>query len=65
MRAGLPVIGSRIAGIPELIIDGETGFVVDLDDTLLSDRLHYIINHKELLPKWVKLHLDFSKSNSQ
>lgn len=51
MRAGLPVIGSRIAGIPELIIDGETGFVVDLDDTLLSDRLHYIINHKELLPK--------------
>ena len=51
MRAVLPVIGSRIAGIPELIIDGETGFVVDLDDTLLSDRLHYIINHKELLPK--------------
>ena len=48
MRAGLPIIGSRIAGIPELIIDGETGFVVDLDDTLLSDRLHYIINHKEL-----------------
>lgn len=51
MRAGLPIIGSRIAGIPELIIDGETGFVVELDDALLSDRLHYIINHKELLPK--------------
>ncbi len=44
--ARLPVIASRVAGVPELVADGETGFVVppgDLDsltgrlDQLLSD----------------------------
>lgn len=29
---GLPVVSTRIAGIPELIRDGETGFVCDRDD---------------------------------
>lgn len=29
MAAGLPVIGARTGGIPELVVDGETGIVVD------------------------------------
>lgn len=46
MASGLPVVSTRIAGIPELVEDGRTGFLVpagDLDsltariDTLLSD----------------------------
>jgi glycosyltransferase involved in cell wall biosynthesis len=28
MAAGLPVIGTRVGGIPELVIDGETGLLV-------------------------------------
>ena len=49
MRAGLPVIGSKVAGIPEQIIDGETGYIVSLDEEELSDRLKYMIEHKDLL----------------
>lgn len=29
MAAGTPVVGSRIGGIPEMVTDGETGFVVE------------------------------------
>lgn len=32
MASGLPVIGSNIGGIPELILDGETGFIHPLGD---------------------------------
>jgi N-acetyl-alpha-D-glucosaminyl L-malate synthase BshA len=33
MACGVPVIGTRIGGIPEVIVDGETGFMVELGDT--------------------------------
>lgn len=51
MRTGLPVIGSKVAGIPEQIIDGKSGYVVELDEHTLAEKLHYIINHKEQLPQ--------------
>jgi N-acetyl-alpha-D-glucosaminyl L-malate synthase BshA len=43
MACGVPVIASRIGGLPELVIDGETGFLCDLGDidsyTQAADRL--------------------------
>lgn len=33
MATGLPVIASRIAGIPELVREGETGFLIPAGDT--------------------------------
>lgn len=51
MRAGLPVIGTNIAGIPELIIEGETGFLVDVDEQQLAERLRYLVDHLEILPQ--------------
>jgi glycosyltransferase involved in cell wall biosynthesis len=32
MAAGLPVVGTRVGGIPELVADGETGLVVEPED---------------------------------
>ena len=31
--AGVPVIASRIGGLPELVEDGVNGLLVDVDDT--------------------------------
>jgi glycosyltransferase involved in cell wall biosynthesis len=32
MAAGLPVVGSRVGGMPELVVDGETGLLVEPGD---------------------------------
>ena len=32
MAGGLPVVGARVGGIPELVVHGETGFVVPPED---------------------------------
>lgn len=32
MAAGLPVVGSRVGGVPELVLDGETGLLVEPGD---------------------------------
>ncbi|RZT22586.1 MULTISPECIES: N-acetyl-alpha-D-glucosaminyl L-malate synthase BshA [Fictibacillus] len=33
MACGVPVIGTRIGGIPEVVVDGETGYMVEVGDT--------------------------------
>lgn len=49
MRSGLPVIGTKIAGIPEQILDGKTGFLVDVDEQQLADRLRFLVDHLDEL----------------
>lgn len=49
MAAGLPTIASRVAGVPELVREGETGFVVppgDLDT--LANRLGRLMSDPNL-----------------
>jgi len=53
MATGLPVVSTYHAGIPELVIDKKTGFLVpEKDVDGLVDRLDYLIAHPEL---WEKL----------
>lgn len=49
MSYGRPVIGSSVGGVPEVIKDGETGFLVPPEDPLiLADRILRLLNNKNL-----------------
>jgi colanic acid/amylovoran biosynthesis glycosyltransferase len=46
---GLPVVSTFHAGIPEVVIDGEAGFLIkEKDVDALADRLEYLLAHPEL-----------------
>jgi colanic acid/amylovoran biosynthesis glycosyltransferase len=66
MATGLPVVGTRHGGIPEMVQDGVSGFLVaerDVDE--LAARLGHLVAHPELWPgmgqagrAWVEQHYD-------
>lgn len=48
MSCGLPVICTYSSGLTDLIIDGETGFVIPSDDpAALKEKLEWFANHKD------------------
>jgi glycosyltransferase involved in cell wall biosynthesis len=49
MAAGLPVVASSVGGLPELIEDGRTGYVVPPSDpATLAARLRHLVLHADL-----------------
>jgi len=49
MTSGVPVISSNSGGLPELVADGRTGFVVDKDDiTGLAQKIVLLLEDSEL-----------------
>ena len=49
MAAGVPVIGSSVGGIPHLIRDGETGFIVPANDAAsLERKLRQLLSDESL-----------------
>jgi glycosyltransferase involved in cell wall biosynthesis len=46
MATGTPVIGTRVGGIPEVVRDGETGWLVPPGDVAaLRERLRWVLSH--------------------
>jgi glycosyltransferase involved in cell wall biosynthesis len=46
MAAGRPVLATNVGGIPDLVIDGETGFLVPVDDAeQLAEKLIWFRDH--------------------
>jgi colanic acid/amylovoran biosynthesis glycosyltransferase len=49
MATGLPVVSTRIGGIPEMVIDQESGFLVQPEDAVaLADAIEKVTNDRSL-----------------
>jgi glycosyltransferase involved in cell wall biosynthesis len=49
MASGTPVVCSRVGGLPEVVVDGETGFVVEPGDIgAMHDRLAELLSNARL-----------------
>ena len=70
---GLPVISTYHTGIPEVIVEGKSGFLVpEKDVDALAERLEYLIEHPEIWPemgrygrKFVEEKYDIKKLNQK
>ncbi|HVW26659.1 MAG TPA: glycosyltransferase family 4 protein [Polyangiaceae bacterium] len=48
LAAGLPIVTTRVGGIPDLVREGDTGFVVSIDDVAaLGDALESLVVDRE------------------
>jgi len=48
MASGVPVVGTKVDGAPEVVREGVTGFLVEPGDTqALAERVLYILSHPE------------------
>ena len=55
MALGRPVVSTPIAGIPELVIDGKTGFMANPDDpSSLAEKLRLVLESKLELDKIIQ-----------
>lgn len=69
----MPVISTYHSGIPKLIEDGKSGFLVPGKDVdALADRIVYLIEHPQLWPEmgrvgheFVEKHYNVKKLNNQ
>src|SRR3989304_4607823 len=70
---GLPVVSTRHSGIPEVVLDGKSGFLVpERDVDALSEKLDYLFRHPEQWPdmgrygrKFVEERYDIQKLNQR
>lgn len=54
MSCGLPVIGTKVGGIPEIISDAYNGFLVVPDDSsVLAQKIEKLINNPSLRTKFI------------
>ncbi|MEK7186156.1 MAG: glycosyltransferase family 4 protein [Patescibacteria group bacterium] len=55
MACGLPVIGAKTGGMPEIISDGHNGFLVaPSDPSLLAQKIEKILNDEAIREKFIK-----------
>jgi glycosyltransferase involved in cell wall biosynthesis len=52
MATGLPVVSTNIGGIPEMVIENETGFLVQPSDAAaMADAIEMVISNSALAQK--------------
>lgn len=64
MSCGIPVIGTKVGGIPEIISDLYNGYLVQPDDaSILAQRIEKLLNDTDLREKFIKAGIKTVKSN--
>ena len=55
MACGLPVIASDISGIPELVVDGQNGFLTPPNnEEAIAGKMEILLKSKEMIKKMGK-----------
>jgi glycosyltransferase involved in cell wall biosynthesis len=55
MACGLPVIGTKVGGIPEIITDSYNGYLVPPDDaSILAQRIETVLNNHAIRKSFIK-----------
>lgn len=59
MACGLPVIGTKVGGIPEIISDSYNGYLVEPNDSsLLAQKIESLVNDSSVREKFVRAGID-------
>lgn len=61
MGTGLPIVASAVGGVPELISDGETGFICETNAQSIADKINECIEKSELRADCAKSALEKSR----
>jgi glycosyltransferase involved in cell wall biosynthesis len=62
--AGLPVVSTRHAGIPDVVVEGKTGFLVDEEDEVgMADHMIDLARHPDLAARMGKAAREHVREN--
>ncbi|MFC2028124.1 glycosyltransferase [Chloroflexota bacterium] len=62
MACGIPIVASNVGGLPELITNGETGFLAN-DETEMENGLRQVMSSNEFREKMSTNALEFARQN--
>ena len=48
MARGKPVVATRVGGLPEVVKDGHTGLLVDLEEGQLANAINFLLSNRDL-----------------
>lgn len=62
LRAGLPVVAAHVGGVPDLVLDGENGFLLDPGDAAgFGEKIELLLNDRDLQKRMAARAAEFAQ----